>query len=205
MKLPKEYYFNPDVVALAKDLLGKELVCHTTDGLCSGLISETEAYKGTTDKASHAFGGKITSRNHVMYKQGGIAYVYLCYGMHCLFNVVSNVESIPDAVLIRGIIPMKGIEMMKVRIHSKSKTVDGHGPGKLSKLLGISLMHNNIALDSEDLFIRNAGIVLSDENILAAPRIGVDYAGEDAALPYRFTINKKYHESLLSSYHSQNR
>src|SRR5258708_4472900 len=94
MKLKKAYYLQPNVVKLAKDLIGKVLVSKIDNILTSGIITETEAYNGIIDKASHAFGGRRTDRTEVMYSQGGISYVYLCYGIHNLFNIVTNVKDI---------------------------------------------------------------------------------------------------------------
>lgn len=205
MKLSLSYYLQPDVLFIARDLLGKELVCTLGGELCSGIICETEAYKGITDKASHAFEGKMTERNSPMFEQGGIAYVYLCYGIHHLFNVVTNVEGIPDAVLIRGIIPLRNQMLMQKRADIRKFKFNGIGPGKVSTLLGINRVHNRVNLCGDEIFISDGKLTLTDDLVEVSPRIGVGYAGEDAKLPYRFNINKKYHEQLLSSYHSSDR
>jgi DNA-3-methyladenine glycosylase len=115
MKLPVDFYLQPDVVQVAKNLLGKLLITKIGKQTTSGIIVETEAYAGKIDKASHAYGGKFTSRTQTMYQPGGVSYVYLCYGIHHLFNVVTNVEGTPDAVLIRAIEPLDGIETMLKR------------------------------------------------------------------------------------------
>lgn len=187
MKLTKDYFLTDDVVAVARDLIGKSLFTMVDGQLAGGVICETEAYKGTADRASHAFGGRRTKRNEMMYREGGVAYVYLCYGMHHLLNFVTNAADIPDAVLIRGILPTHGTELMLRRTGKRKVTPDiGIGPGKVSKLLGLTVADNGLSLCGEKLWIEDRGLVVPDNAILVTPRIGVDYAGEDALLPYRF-------------------
>jgi DNA-3-methyladenine glycosylase len=196
--LDKSFYLQDDVVDIARNLLGKKLVTCFQGQITSGVIVETEAYAGVNDRASHAYGGKITRRNKIMYSEGGVAYVYLCYGIHSLFNVVTNVSGIPHAVLIRGILPHEGIEEMKLRSGRRElKLRDGIGPGKVSKLLGIHYSHSGLPLtfkgpDSSgiQIWIEHA-ISINDANKASSPRIGVDYAGEDALLPYRFSTEIK--------------
>ena len=196
MLLPRSFYTRPDVVQIARELLGKQIFT-IMDGInTSGIICETEAYAGVTDKASHAFGGLRTNRTGTMYKQGGIAYVYLCYGMHSLFNIVTNAEDVPHAVLIRGIIPVDGLDIM-LRRCGKMK-VDknfGIGPGKVSKILGIHYSHSGLSLAKEStgpespaIWIEDTGNLPDPGSIKVGPRVGVDYAGEDALLPYRFSF-----------------
>lgn len=187
MKLPIEYFQNDDVVSLAKDLLGKYIFTKIDGQLSGGIITETEAYNGVNDKASHSYGGRRTTRNEMMYHPGGVAYVYLCYGMHRMMNIVTNKADIPDAVLLRAILPTHGEELMLQRLgynQMSAKLTDG--PGKLSKALGINIIHNGTSLNSTQLWLEDRGIIFDDEHIRITPRIGVDYAGEDALLPYRF-------------------
>lgn len=196
LKLP--FYLQSDVVEIARLLLGKVLVTNFDGHLTSGIIVETEAYAGVDDKASHAFGGRITKRNQVMYREGGVAYVYLCYGIHSLFNVVTNQSGIPHAVLVRGIVPIDGIERMLKRSRNlKNNPKIGIGPGKASKLLGIHYTHSGLQLTGDDkqdtglmIWIEDRGELFSG-TISTGPRIGVEYAGEDARLPYRFCLTKK--------------
>ncbi len=196
--LEKSFYLQTDVVKVARSLLGKKLVTAFSGQLTSGLIVETEAYNGVTDRASHAYGGKITNRNEVMYSEGGVAYVYLCYGIHSLFNVVTNVCGIPHAILIRGIIPLEGKEtMLKRTVKKQPDKLMGTGPGKVSKLLGIHYSHTGLSLTFNDDHRDKPLIWIEDHTdvansaIIASPRIGVDYAGEDALLPYRFCLDIK--------------
>ncbi|MBZ5858425.1 DNA-3-methyladenine glycosylase [Flavihumibacter profundi] len=186
-KLDNSFFTRPDVLAIARDLIGKILVTQINGAYASGRIVETEAYNGVVDRASHAYMGRRTSRTEVMYQEGGIAYVYLCYGMHHLFNVVTNAEDIPHAVLIRAIEPMEGIGFMLQRM--KKERLDftvGRGPGNLSKAMGITTAYTGITLEKEiSIWTDNR----DEGEILASPRIGVDYAGEDAVLPYRFFIS----------------
>lgn len=185
------FFLREDVCLIAKELLGKVLVTEIDGKITAGIITETEAYAGVKDKASHAYGGKITPRNKVMYEQGGHAYVYMCYGIHYLFNVVTNKENIPDAVLIRAIEPYYGKEIMAERlIKKKMKPYPVIGPGKVSVALGITLKHNGLTLFEPPIYITDSGIQVLKKDIITTTRVGIDYAGEDALLPYRFILKK---------------
>ena len=193
MILPRSFYLRHDVVQIARELLGKKLVTRIGGVVTSGIICETEAYACVTDRASHAFGGRRTVRTEIMYRKGGTAYAYLCYGIHSLFNVVTNDEDIPHAVLIRGIIPVDGTAQMLQRAGKEKMAAGfGTGPGKVSKILGIHFSHSGLDLTQPDshtdpaIRIEETGVTIHSDRILAGPRIGVDYAGEDALLPYRF-------------------
>ncbi|RTL58905.1 MAG: DNA-3-methyladenine glycosylase [Sphingobacteriales bacterium] len=193
-KIQKSFYERGNVLKIAQDLLGKVLVT-TFDGLItSARIVETEAYAGEVDKASHAWNGRRTNRTEIMYATGGTAYVYLCYGIHHLFNVVTNKKGIPHAILIRGAEPLEGVETMLKR--TKKKKADytlTKGPGNVSKALGIFTKHSGLNLLSDEIYIADDGFKLTKNMITATSRIGVDYAGEDAKLPYRFIIkDNKY-------------
>ena len=180
MKLNKSYYLNDDVVVIAKDLVGKELFVRNKGETKSGFIVETEAYS-FKERACHAFDFKRTKRTETMFKEGGVAYVYLCYGIHHLFNIVTNERNYPEAVLIRAIEPKSGLAD-KPRLTS--------GPGKLTRALGISIDHNSESLTGNAIWIEDVGI---RPEIEISARIGVDYAGEDAKLPWRFSIkNNKW-------------
>ncbi|MCX6231592.1 MAG: DNA-3-methyladenine glycosylase [Bacteroidetes bacterium] len=192
MILNKAFYLEQDVVKVAKDLLGKCLCTNFNGVLTSGIITETEAYAGITDKASHAYGNRRTKRTEIMYKEGGIAYVYLCYGMYSLFNVVTNAVDIPHAVLIRGIEAFDGIEKMKERCKQKDMNkYPVNGPGKLTKALGIHYSHTGIDLQANQIWIEDRNIIIKEKDIIKTTRIGIDYAKEDALLPYRFIIKFK--------------
>lgn len=195
-RLPLDFYRNHNVCTVAKQLIGKILVTYFEHTLTAGRIVETEAYNGVIDKASHAYGGRFTNRTSVMYEPGGIAYVYLCYGIHHLFNVVTNEASIPHAVLIRGIEPIDGVEQMLQRFKKiKFDPSIGRGPGNVTKALDIKTDHTGMSLQESSLFISDDGWKISKANILATPRIGVDYAEEDASLPYRFMLKGNLHVS----------
>ncbi|MBI5856353.1 MAG: DNA-3-methyladenine glycosylase [Sphingobacteriales bacterium] len=188
-KLSLEFYQRKDVLTIAKDLLGKILVTNWKSTFTSGRIVEVEAYNGTIDKASHAFGGRRTKRNEVMYAEGGSAYVYLCYGIHHLFNVVTNNKDIPHAILIRALEPVRGVEVMLKRTGKKKTDYSlTRGPGNVSKALGILTKHSGISLPGKELYIADDGLVYSDKEIASSPRIGVDYAGRHAKLKYRFYV-----------------
>ena len=189
MKLPQSFYLGADVVAISKSLLGKYLFT-SVDGLVTGgYIVETEAYNGIPDKASHAYGNRRTPRTETMYREGGIAYIYLCYGIHEMLNVVTSVAGHPQAILIRAIEPITGIDIMLARKNMTTlKPNITAGPGSVAKAMGIDRKINGISLQSDTLWIEDKGLKFSDEQIAAVPRIGVAYAAEDALLPYRFYV-----------------
>jgi DNA-3-methyladenine glycosylase len=188
-KLPAIFYQTENVLQIAKELLGKVVVTKFNDSITSGRIVEVEAYNGIIDKASHAFDGRRTNRNEIMYANGGMAYVYLCYGIHHLFNVVTHTKETPHAILIRALEPIQGIDKMLKRVGKKKlDNTLTRGPGNLSKALGITTKQNGISLLSKDLFIGDDGFRYKRNEIAASPRIGVDYAGKDALLPYRFFV-----------------
>ena len=190
-KVDTAFYKRNNLIQIAKELLGKILVTKFNGIITSGRIVEVEAYKGIIDKASHAYNGRRTNRNEVMYAEGGVSYIYLCYGIHHLFNIVTNSKNIPHAILIRGIEPMVGIEEMLKRTGKiKIDNTLTKGPGNLSKALGLVVNQSGHSLNSKELFIADDGNRYNKEKISASPRIGVDYAGEDALLPYRFYIKE---------------
>lgn len=193
-RLLLDFYQNNNVCEVARQLIGKVLITCFENTLTAGRIVETEAYNGVVDKASHAYGGRFTNRTAVMYEPGGIAYVYLCYGIHHLFNVVTNEASVPHAVLIRGIEPVDGVAHMLHRFKKvKFDHSIGRGPGNVTKALDIKTGHTGTSLLESSIFISDDGWKTSKTNILATPRIGVDYAEEDAALPYRFILKGNPH------------
>jgi DNA-3-methyladenine glycosylase len=189
LKLPQSYYLGTDVVAISKDLLGKYLFTCINGELTGGFIVETEAYNGAVDRASHAYGNRRTKRTEVMFQEGGIAYVYLCYGIHEMLNVVTSTEGHAQAILIRAVEPTEGIDIMLARKNMETlKPNLTAGPGSVAKALGIDRNLNGISLQSDALWIEDRGLNFTDGQIAAVPRIGVAYAGEDALLPYRFYV-----------------
>jgi len=189
MKLPLDFYTHGDVLGITRNLLGKYLFTRIDGIITGGFIVEAEAYNGVIDRASHAYGGRLTNRTEVMHRQGGIAYVYLCYGIHEMFNIVTSQEGQPHAILIRAIEPTEGIEEMLLRRNMKAvKPTITMGPGSVAKALGISRKINGFDLRGDVIWIEDRGLTFNDEEIIAAPRVGVDYAGEDALLPYRLYV-----------------
>jgi len=189
--LSTAFYQDEDVLHLSRNLLGKYLLTKIGGKLTGGMIIETEAYRGPEDKASHAFANRRTKRNEAMYQAGGICYVYQCYGLHYLFNVVTNLSEIPHAILIRAIKPEIGIDVMLLRRNKSKvdKTLAG-GPGTLSQALGINKSHNGLPLDGPPIWIEDRGVIAKAKEVIAGPRIGVAYAGEHAHLPWRFRLQK---------------
>ncbi|HYM95469.1 MAG TPA: DNA-3-methyladenine glycosylase [Chitinophagaceae bacterium] len=188
-KLLVSFYQREDVLQIANDLLGKILVTKWNGVITSGRIVECEAYNGIIDRASHAFKGRRTGRNDVMYANAGTAYVYICYGIHHLFNVVTNKKDIPHAVLIRALEPVKGIEvMLKRRTKKQLDNTLTRGPGSLSEALGIYVTHNGFSLRSKNVFIADDGFIAAKKNIGRSARIGVESSKEAAKYLYRFYI-----------------
>ena len=188
-KLSKDFYLRDDVVQISKDLLGKYLFTKIDTKITCGIITETEAYAGASDKASHAYKNRRTNRTEIMFAEGGTSYVYLCYGIHHLFNVVTNITDIPHAVLVRAIKPIEGIDLILKRrnaitMHNKI----ANGPGTVSQALGILTKHSGLNLNGNKIWIEDKGINVTKKDIIFSPRIGVDYAEEDAKLLYRFNV-----------------
>jgi DNA-3-methyladenine glycosylase len=190
MKLAESFYQGSDVVKIARKLLGKSLFTCIDGVISGGIIVETEAYSWK-EKGCHAYGARKTNRNAIMFEKGGYTYVYLCYGIHYLFNVVTNRDGVADAVLIRALEPTTGTEVMKVRRGElKNPYHLTSGPGKLTKALGIDRNWNGKYLTGNEVWIEDVGMKVNASHIEASPRIGIDYAGEDAWLPWRFTIKE---------------
>ena len=188
-KLPLSFYARKDVVLIARELIGKIIITNFDGQVTSARIVETEAYVGITDKASHSFGNRRTARNEHMYSPAGTAYVYICYGLHQMLNIVTNDKDVPDAVLIRAVEPIGGIEIMLKRTGKKTpdKTLT-RGPGNVGKALGIFKHHSGNHLLGDEIYLMDDTTKIADENIGTSARIGVESAGADALLPYRFYV-----------------
>jgi len=188
MKLSEDFYQGKNVVKIAQNLLGKALFTKKDGVVTGGIIVETEAYSWK-ERGSHAFDARKTKRNAVMFEKGGYSYVYLCYGIHNMFNVVTNVTGTADAVLIRALEPVTGIEEMKLRRGTLNNPFHlTSGPGKLCKALGIDRTFNRKFLLENEVWIEDLGKKIVKKDIEVGPRIGIDYAGQDALLPWRFCI-----------------
>jgi DNA-3-methyladenine glycosylase len=188
-KVPLSFYSRKNVVKIARELLGKIIVTDINGLITSGRIVETEAYVGITDKASHSFGRRRTTRNEHMYSPPGTVYVYICYGMHQMFNVVTNEKEIPDAVLIRAVEPLGGIEIMLQRTgKNKQDQTLTRGPGNVGKALGIFKHHSGLHLLDEEIYLLDDNHKIPDEKIGISKRIGIESAGADSLLPYRFYV-----------------
>lgn len=188
-KLPLHFYKRRDVVGIARELLGKIIVTSFEHIITSGRIVETEAYVAHIDKASHSFGGRRTPKNEHMYAQPGTAYVYVCYGMHQMFNIVTNEKDVPDAVLIRAVEPIKGIDIMLERTGKPSLDFTlTKGPGNVGKALGIFKKHSGLHLLDKDIYLIDDNFKLKADEIGISKRIGVESAFPDSELPYRFYV-----------------
>jgi DNA-3-methyladenine glycosylase len=186
--LPIDFYRKKDVVGISRKLLGKALFTSFRGSVTGGLIIETEAYAGPEDKASHAYGNRRTKRTEVMFAAGGVAYVYLCYGMHALFNVVVNQEGVPHGVLIRALMPTHGIKEMVKRRGVDLPSQLCSGPGKLTSALGISVAYSGHCLNRSPIWIEDVGYKVAPKSIITGPRVGIDYAQEWVDRPWRFQI-----------------
>ena len=182
MKLDREFY-RQSALIVARELIGKKLICHTEEGTTGGIIIETEAYMGVDDAASHSYQNRRTKRTEAMFSDGGHAYIYLIYGMYLCFNVSTNLKDVPEAVLIRALEPTNGIELMKRRRHKQALKDLCSGPGKLTQAMGISMEHYNIDLCSDELYIETTELT---PEIETTKRINIDYAGEAADYLWRF-------------------
>ncbi len=187
-KLPREFYTRTNVLTVARELLGKLLVVPAPNGQrVSGIIVETEAYRGPLDRASHAYGGRRTRRTETMYGLGGTVYIFFVYGMYNQFNVVTNVENVPHAVLIRALEPAEGIELMRQRRHDQPDRNLTNGPGKLCMAMGIDRRLDRADLSGNDVWLE-AGERIPPRRIASGPRIGINYAEEWVDKPWRFWV-----------------
>ncbi|MBE8951916.1 MAG: DNA-3-methyladenine glycosylase [Quinella sp. 1Q7] len=182
MKLPREFYLR-DGLTVARELIGKKLVTNLSDGLTSGVIVETEAYMGAIDAAAHSYRG-LTERTRIFFGDGGFVYVYLIYGRNLCTNVVANVAGVPEAVLIRALEPVDGVELMKLRRGKNNLRDLCSGPGKLSQALGVTKNFYGADLCGDEIFIEPAENFQA--TVTATRRINVDYAGAAAEYPWRF-------------------
>ena len=191
IKLDSSFYHRKDVLKLSRELLGKVLCTDLPGGFTSAVITETEAYAGVEDRASHAFGGRRTKRTEPMFQEGGIAYVYLCYGIHHLFNVVTAGRDTPHAILVRAAKPLEGTAvMLKRRSKAKIDSALMAGPGTMTQAMGITTPLSGESLLKNRIWIEDRGILIAESAIQVGPRVGVDYAAEDAARPYRFIASR---------------
>jgi len=187
-RLPREFYTRPNVLTVARDLLGKLLVVPARNGTrVSGLIVEVEAYRGPQDRAAHSYGGRRTKRTETMYGIGGTAYVFFVYGMYNQFNVVTNAQDVPHAVLIRALEPAEGIEVMRKRRQRHADRNLTNGPGKLCIAMGIDRKIDAADLLGNCVWLEE-GVTVRRSDIASGPRIGIDYAEEWVDKPWRFWI-----------------
>lgn len=201
--LKRDFYLR-DVNSVAPELLGKLLVHKTSSGTASGMIVEVEAYSGATEKGAHSYLNKRTPRTEIQFGDGGYAYVYSIYGMHSCFNVVTNKRDIPEAVLVRALEPVDGIDLMSTRRNVQNTLDLCSGPGKLCCALGISKANYGDDLCGSDLFIEEYK-TFSKKEIAVSPRINIDYAGEDAKLLWRYFIKDNMYVSKVPKKYASHR
>lgn len=194
--IPKSYFQNPNILFLAKDLLGKILCTEFNGEYCAAQIVETEAYKAPEDKGSHAYQNLRTNRTEIMFHDGGCAYVYLCYGIHSMFNVVTGPKDTAHAILIRAVEPLINLEAMKIRVETKKKEILlGSGPGNVCKSMGIHTSHNGEQLFKKGrIWLEDPKEKIDKSNVIASPRVGIAYAENWAHKNWRFYI--KDHPSI---------
>ena len=185
--LTRADYADPSPTQAARYFLGKFLCVQAADGYAEGIITETEAYCGPKDKASHAFGNRRTARTEVMFAPGGTAYVYFCYGIHRMFNIVTGPQDSPEAVLVRAVRITGGHDLVRRRREGVSEKDWASGPGRVCAALGIEMHHNrHDLLLGESIWIEDRGVQVPAREVKRTPRIGVDYAGPWALKPWRF-------------------
>ena len=196
--LTRDDYLDPRPTRAARFFLGKVLCVRATDGYAEGMITETEAYWGPEDAASHAFGSRRTARTEIMYAPGGAAYVYFVYGMHRMFNIVTGPRDSPEAVLVRAVKIISGNEVVRQRRKGIAEKDWASGPGRVCTALGIEMHHNrHDLLAGEKIWIEDRGVQVPAREVKQTPRIGVDYAGEWAKKPWRFVWTPQ--DSTISS------
>ena len=197
-RLTREDYADPRPTRVASFFLGKFLCVQAADGYAEGMIVETEAYGGPKDAASHAFGNRRTARTEIMFAQGGVAYVYFCYGMHRLFNIVTGPQDSPEAVLVRAVRITAGHDLVRKRRKGVAEKDWASGPGRVCAALGIEMRHNRHDLSGETIWIEDRGVKVPKGQVMAGPRVGVDYAGEWAKVPWRFVWNGRCFPAKVS-------
>ena len=188
MKLSLSFYQQENVVLIARELLGKTLYTHIDGELTAGIIIETEAYKGPEDLGSHAYNNRRTPRNEMMYAAGGVAYMYVCYGIHDMLNIVTGNEGSSHAVLIRALEPVTGLEIMRERRNISDDKRLCKGPGALGKAMGLNKNHNGLSLLENEIWIEDTGLVYPAERVVACPRIGLNIPEPYKSIPWRFYV-----------------
>lgn len=195
MKLPREFYVRPDTLQIARDLLGKLVVVPDENGgRVSAMIVETEAYLGAIDKAAHSYNNRRTKRTETMFAVGGTVYVFFIYGMYYQFNVVAGAVDEPHAVLVRAVEPVDNIEVMRLRRGAMPDKNLTSGPGKLCLALGIDKSFNNADLLGNRIWIEDFK-EFSETEIESGKRVGIDYAEDFAAKPWRFWVKNNLYVS----------
>ncbi len=192
-RLNQSYYQSSDVVSLARDLLGKVLVSNVDGHTTSGIIIEAEAYRAPDDRACHAYNDRRTTRTEVMFAAGGVAYIYVCYGIHHLFNVVTGVPGQAHAILIRALQPLEGLDiMLERRKMDRLEHKITRGPGALSAAMGFhaSMSGQSLINNITSIYIEDRGIRIAGDDVVSGPRIGVESAGASALLPWRFYVRQ---------------
>ena len=189
--LSSDYYLNSDVISVAKNLIGKIIVSEIDGLFTSGIIVETEAYMAPEDKASHAYNNRMTSRTRTMFENGGLSYIYLVYGIHHLFNIVTGPQGLAHAILVRAVEPVEGIDIMEKRRKTPATDFNlTNGPGKWTSAMGITTNYNGVKLFETDSDIRiyDNGLIYTSEEIICSPRVGIPYAQDFIDKPWRFRL-----------------
>jgi DNA-3-methyladenine glycosylase len=196
-KLTRADYADARTTRVARFFLGKFLCVRAEDGYAEGMITETEAYDGPGDAASHAFGNRRTARTEVMFAEGGLSYVYLCYGLHHMFNIITGPAERPQAVLVRAVRITGGKELVRKRRRGVARKDWASGPGRVCSALGIGMHHYGADLGGEAIWMEDRGVKVPVREVKRTPRIGVDYAGAWALKPWRFVWEAGNEKSSL--------
>ena len=189
MKLPLSFYQRDNAVLVARELLGKHVYTNIDGQLTGGLIVETEAYQGPEDRGSHAYNNRRTPRNETMFSAGGVVYMYICYGIHDMLNIVTGTEGSSHAVLIRAVEPRIGVDIMRERRNVFNEDARlCRGPGALAKALGLVKSHNGISLLDDKIWIEDKGVTIEENDIIASARVGMNFDGPYKTIPWRFYV-----------------
>jgi DNA-3-methyladenine glycosylase len=174
---------------ISRELLGKTLYTSIAGELTAGVIVETEAYAGPDDRGSHAFNNRRTPRNEMMYAQGGVVYMYICYGIHDMLNIVTGPEGTSHAILIRAVEPTEGIGIMRSRrnVYNADHRLC-QGPGALGQAFGLNKTFNGKSLTGDEIWIEDQGTQLNQDDIATSGRVGMNFEGPYKSIPWRFYV-----------------
>ncbi|MBK0382311.1 DNA-3-methyladenine glycosylase [Pedobacter sp. SD-b] len=200
MNLDNTFYHRNDTVKMAKELIGKFLFSNVDGKLTGGMIVETEAYMGSIDSSCHTFNNRKTERNATMFNRGGVSYMYVCYGIHDMLNIVTGDEGNSQVILVRAVEPKFGLDIMQQRRGQVPLNRLAKGPGSLAKALGLNKSFDNSSLTDGLIWIENKGIEFLEKDIIESPRIGLSCPEPYFSIPWRFFLKGNKFVSAKTKY-----